>query len=327
MKLSIIIPFFNVEQYIRECVESIYRQNLLDDNFELILVNDGSTDKSMDMIKDIVSLHSNVIVINQPNMGLSVARNVGLSKSSGDYVMFVDSDDLLVDGALSLLYQILLEYDVELCFANYAPMTDEEIIKEAKTLKTNSEIKSFWVGSGVDFINHFYDHKCFVWRVAYKKDFLEKHKISFMPNICFEDILFTTECLIHLKKCAKIDFLLYIYRQRSGSIVNTMNIKKLFDMITILSLLIHNRQHNTYLKSEVTNLVFETFSDFLWYILSNKNLFENRKMITREFKRKIPKFILGNTLKHYLTSTLFNYMPCRYIEVRKCVDIVIKSLK
>lgn len=331
MKLSIIIPFFNVEQYIRACVESIYRQDLSDDNFELILVNDGSTDKSIDMIKDTISSHSNIIVVNQQNKGLSVARNVGLSMSSGDYILFVDSDDLLVDGALYLIYQTILDCDAEMFFANYSSMTDDEITLESKNLKSlNSNTKSLWVGSGTEYVSLFFDHKCFVWRVVYKKDFLDKHQISFMPNICFEDIPFTTECLTHLKKCVKTDVLLYIYRQRSGSIVNTMNIKKLFDMIYILSLLINNRQHNNYsprLKYEVTNLIFATFSDFLWYILSDKIFFEKRKMITLEFKRKIPRFILGNNLKHYLTSILFNYIPCRYIEIRKYIDVVIKNVK
>ena len=85
MDLSIIVPVYNVEKYIRPSIESIFRQGLLEACFEVIIVNDGSTDKSMEEIADIILQHSNVVVINQENQGLSVARNNGIAMAKGDY--------------------------------------------------------------------------------------------------------------------------------------------------------------------------------------------------------------------------------------------------
>ena len=92
IKLSIIVPIYNVEKYIRTCIESIFNQGLSDDNFELILVNDGTPDKSMEVISDIIQNHNNVQIINQPNQGPSIARNKGIQKATGKYLYFIDSD-------------------------------------------------------------------------------------------------------------------------------------------------------------------------------------------------------------------------------------------
>ena len=96
-KLSIIVPVYNVEKYIRPCIESLFYQGLDDADFEVIIVNDGTPDKSMEMIADIIQQHDNITVINQENQGLSVTRNNGIALAKGDYILMPDSDDLLID--------------------------------------------------------------------------------------------------------------------------------------------------------------------------------------------------------------------------------------
>ena len=133
MKLSIIIPVCNVEQYIGPCLESIYRQGLSDKDFEVIVVNDGSTDNSMKVVEEIQERHKNISQINPvqttideavqttptpPNLGgetadhvgPSVCRNEGMDKAKGEYVLFVDSDDLLMDNGLTILLKKALAY-------------------------------------------------------------------------------------------------------------------------------------------------------------------------------------------------------------------------
>ena len=95
--LSIIVPVYNVEKYIRTCIESIYRQDLNECDFEVIIVNDGTQDQSMEVIADIIASHSNIKVINQENLSLSVARNNGIAAAKGEYILMPDSDDLLID--------------------------------------------------------------------------------------------------------------------------------------------------------------------------------------------------------------------------------------
>ena len=102
-QLSIIVPIYNVEKYIRMCLESFFRQEMDEETFEVILVNDGTPDKSMEVISDIIEAHQNIHVINQENQGLSMARNNGMEIATGEYILFVDSDDLLIDNSLSFL--------------------------------------------------------------------------------------------------------------------------------------------------------------------------------------------------------------------------------
>ena len=117
--LSIIVPVYNMERYIRPCIESIYRQNLDEAVFELIIVNDGTEDRSMEIIQNIVNQHSNITIINQENLSLSVARNNGLAKAKGEYVLMLDSDDLLIDNSLPFLLEKAVASKADLIVADF----------------------------------------------------------------------------------------------------------------------------------------------------------------------------------------------------------------
>ena len=141
--LSIIIPVYNVEKYIRPCIESIYRQGLNENQFELIIVNDGTKDKSMEMIADIIQAHSNITVINQENQGLSVARNNGIAIAEGEYLLMPDSDDMLIDYSIKPLLEKALAEKADIIMADFVKMNDEEIdnipqqpIKQQEVFKT-----------------------------------------------------------------------------------------------------------------------------------------------------------------------------------------------
>lgn len=127
MDLSIIVPIYNVEKYVRTCIESIFRQGLDENRFEVIIVNDGTQDKSMEVITDIISQHSNIIVIEQKKQGLSVARNNGIAKASGEYLFMPDSDDLLFYGSLKQLLEIALTTKSDMVIADFEQMSSSEI--------------------------------------------------------------------------------------------------------------------------------------------------------------------------------------------------------
>ena len=103
LKLSIIIPVYNVEKYIEVCIESLYKQNISEDEFEVILINDGSTDNSLSILQRFEIQHTNITVISQRNQGLSVTRNNGIKAAKGEYILFVDSDDLIIKNSLKTL--------------------------------------------------------------------------------------------------------------------------------------------------------------------------------------------------------------------------------
>lgn len=104
--LSIIVPVFNVEEYIRPCIISIFRQGLSEDCFEVIIVNDGTKDHNMEGIQDIFELHKNITVLNQENQGLSVARNNGIAMAKGEHILMPDSDDLLIENSVKPLLDL-----------------------------------------------------------------------------------------------------------------------------------------------------------------------------------------------------------------------------
>ena len=110
MKLSVIIPVYNVEKYIEKTIYSLYKQDLSEDEFEVILINDGSTDKSLDIICNLADKFNNIIILNQSNQGPSIARNNGIIKANGDYILFMDSDDLLINSSLSFMLNIAYKY-------------------------------------------------------------------------------------------------------------------------------------------------------------------------------------------------------------------------
>lgn len=313
MKLSIIVPVYNVEQYIRPCIDSIYKQGLSDNVFEVILVNDGTQDDSFGQINDLLEMHQNIHVIKQDNQGLSVARNIGMKYASGDYVLFVDSDDLLVENSLIRLFDQLSDNTVDLLIADFVKMTNEEINQKYIIVNEGNSI----LKSGKEaFLYDLDPRQCYVWRTIYKKSFLEKNKISFIPGIFFEDVPFTTECYLKADICIKSSILFYIYRQRRDSIVSSVNIKKMIDMNRVIERLWMMRKElflNRDLDKKMLNLIYVTFSLVMWYLSNTEDMKPYRRKIIVDLKNRIPDLCFSGTLKQQIVSMMFRHAPYLYV--------------
>lgn len=220
--ISIIVPTYNVEKYIRTCIESILAQTYR--NVEVIIVNDGSTDQSLAVISDLICSHHNVKVINQKNQGVSVARNTGIDVATGKYITFVDPDDKIMPGFVSSLYQI-------------ADKTGADIVR-GSFRDFNGNIPKDWVpdfnvptncgtivldqllSSNISFV---------VWSSIYRLDFINSNHIRFTPGIVvYEDIDFTTRAYMLAKLVATSPEPNYAYRRnRQGSVLTTNNAQKM----------------------------------------------------------------------------------------------------
>lgn len=219
--ISIIVPTYNVEKYIRTCIESILAQTYR--NVEVIIVNDGSTDQSLAVISDLICSHHNVKVINQKNQGLSVARNTGIDVATGKYITFVDADDKIMPGFVSSLYQI-------------ADKTGADIVR-GSFRDFNGNIPKDWVpdfnvptNCGTIVLDQFLSsHISFVvWSSIYRLDFINSNHIRFTPGILLEDIDFTTRAYMLAKLVATSPEPNYAYRiHRQGSILTTNNVQKM----------------------------------------------------------------------------------------------------
>ena len=316
MKLSIIVPIYNVEQYILECVQSVYRQALTENDFELILVNDGTQDNSFGVIKDIIHQHTNIIVVEQSNQGLSAARNTGLLYAKGDYILFLDSDDLLIDNTIPSLLA-LSEKMPDLIVAGFKKMNNDEIHNFMAPSQDRIIVEE---KSGEElFLRDLNPQQCYVWRTLYKKEFLDNNNLKFIRDIFFEDVPFTTECYLKARRCVKTSQIFYIYRQRVDSIVSTLNIKKIFDFNTVLARLWEMKRISDLSaeqEAKLMDILFVTFSISIWYVSHDNVLLKLRKDIVRDLENKIPDISFTNGLKQKIISCFYRIAPCTYIYIR-----------
>ena len=316
-QLSIIVPVYNVELYIRPCVESIFRQGLREEDFEVILVNDGTQDNSFGVIEDIIEEHNNVIVLEQLNQGLSMARNNGLVKACGQYVLFLDSDDLLVDNTLSRLLSFISGNTIDLLIAELIKLNNADItlFNGIQLENCMTEIKS----AKEAFLFDFNPKQCYACRILYRRMFLIEKKLQFIPGIFFEDVPFTTECYLRANQCIKTSLTFYIYRQRENSIVSSINIKKIFDMNTVIAHLWKMKQTFSLpleLQGQLMNTIFTTFSIAVWYITHDDNLLKQSPSYVSDLKQKVPDLHFSNGIKQKMVSFFYRIAPLLYIKLR-----------
>lgn len=262
IKISIIIPVYNTEKYLRQCLDSVLVQEL--DNIEIICVNDGSTDSSACILEEYAAMDSRVIIITQENQGPSCARNAGIQFSKGKYICFLDSDDMLVDNALVELYKIAEEKRLEiLCYDASCFYENEQLEKsEYKDDYYNSKKSYSEIKTGKELFcdmmeaDDFCDSACLLF---INREWLEKENISFVPNIIHEDCIFVFECFMRTHRIKHINNPYLKYRVRPQSIMttkaNSTSMRgRTFCYIEILRYLLNNelseREKNAIVKFE-----------------------------------------------------------------------------
>lgn len=229
MKFSIIIPVYNVESYLRECLDSVLNQTFSD--WEAICVNDGSTDGSAAILEEYAEKDSRFKIISQPNGGLSAARNAGIKAAEGEYVLFLDSDDWLEVNALETLAKNLDDDDM-LCFSGrrFFEETDEFHPADQLAEKTYESGMAYYNENALQ--HRDFAFVCVVLR-AYKRSLLLDNGLWFKEGIFHEDNLFTPIVCYYVRRVKQIDACLYDYRVRANSIMTTTNVKRLHDMMGI----------------------------------------------------------------------------------------------
>lgn len=230
MLLSIVIPIFKVEKYIDACLKSIFQQNVNEDLFSVVLVDDGSPDNSVALCRPYLELHNNVKLIRQKNCGLSVARNIGLEHSSGDYVWFVDSDDMIEENAISSILCNLEKHNAD-CFLIGHDEVDEEgnIIKQYR-YEDNAVINGLaFLSEKIKDCEFFIPVQFTIWRVK----FLKENSFSFFPYICHEDCEFTPKVISKAALIISIPGIHYKYIRHEHTISTTINSKRAYDYLSV----------------------------------------------------------------------------------------------
>ena len=226
VQLSIVVPVYNVEQYIYRCIDSLVTQNVERDEYEIIVVDDGSKDKSADIIKQNFS-QSNIKIVTKENGGLSSARNRGLELAKGDYVWFVDSDDWIEKNSLYELFSV---------FSNKPDVIALTRLYQEEKFGTTLRIVDESVKTGLQMIatKRFTGAPSFI----YKREFLIDKSLLFHEGILHEDVEFGPRMLYLCKRLCIYKIPLYHYFIRDGSITSQASNKRCLDMIFVINSLL-----------------------------------------------------------------------------------------
>lgn len=316
MDLSIIVPVYNVEKYVRACVESIFRQGLDESRFEVIIVNDGSIDRSMETIADIVESHPNITVINQENQSLSVARNVGISAAQGEYILMPDSDDLLIDNSLAPLLEKALETKVDLVVGDFLVIEDKDmqnfkgVVQEEFTVqeKTGQQL----------FLEDLNPRQCYVWRTLYRREFLIESHVSFIRGINYQDVPFTHKCYLKAERCLISPRKLYIYRlNRPGAATTVFTVKKSRSYCIAMAATWNLRQIMGLSPTVLYKLeedVYASLNTMVYHTIYKLNEREDRHQVMDILKFEVPHLRFTHSARQKLVTFMIRFMPYLYID-------------
>lgn len=221
--ISIIIPVYNVEKYLERCLNSIIQQTYT--NIEVILVNDGSKDSSLEICKEYQLKDSRIVIIDKINEGVSVARNTGIQAATGKFIGFVDPDDWIEPEMYHSMHKVMQKHRCDVAFCNYSKDTkiscSPKLLKIKKDVLNKQEIIDELICNMIgieDILPKYYNIMGCVWRCLYRKDFIDNHNLKFTPGVVImEDLIFTVEALINCSSVCIDRGVWYHYMQNKSS--------------------------------------------------------------------------------------------------------------
>ena len=318
MDLSIVVPVYNVEKYVRTCIESIFKQGLDEKCFEVIIVNDGSTDRSLEVITDIISQHSNIVVINQENQGLSVARNNGIAAAKGEYILMPDSDDILIENSLAPLLEISTDTKADLVVADFFTMTNEEILSFSKKEFMQPEIQLKKVTGKQIYLEVLNPNHCYVWRTLYRREFLIKQGLTFYPGIRYQDIPFTHECYLKANNCICTNIRLIIYRRWPGSSTNAYKFDNTKHFVTAIALTWKLRQIeglSSDLRYKLEENVYISFRSMIYDTLHGIKDKKDRYVLMNYINFQAPDLNFTHNIQQRLITMMIKKIPHFFINI------------
>lgn len=297
VKVSVVIPIYNVEAYLEDCLKSVLNQTLTD--IEVICVNDGSTDKSLSILEKYAKEDKRMIVINQENAGHAVATNIGMTYATGEYLFLMDSDDIIEFNALELTYNKARENDVDFVIfkaINYNNAEEKYYETKSYTMKEVYNQVHDNVFSYEEVKDLIFMMSVTPWSKLYNRRFISENNIIFPEGLIFDDNIFFWEVLFNAKRIVFLNEFLFIRRFYSTSSTNNGDLRFL-DSIKINKLIwdtfkkydyfdyhknhlynnmvlsIYNRY--TKIKDEYKNIFFQEMKKAYMTILEDEDLFND----------------------------------------------------
>ncbi len=271
IKISVIIPAYNVEEYIEECLISVMNQTLED--IEIICVDDGSTDDTLRILNNLKDEDSRICVISQENKGLSSARNQGILKSKGQYILYLDSDDKLELDAIEKIYSVLAVNDYDILFFSAKCFATEEnkLIKDELNRLQTYYFRPRYVLEpirGTEFFSQSWQEHKFIVSACLqvvKREYLEKNKFKFCEGILHEDNIYTFVTLMNAESVGSLPTILYDRRIRNDSIMTKQkNYKNVYGLFVSYCLLMDELDNYSFRDDNLVRCI----NEYLYTLIS-----------------------------------------------------------
>lgn len=311
-EISIIIPIYNVDSYLYRCLASVACQTFRD--FEVIMIDDGSTDSSLLIAQDFAASFYNFHLVKNKVKGVSGARNTGVAKARGEYIAFVDSDDYVDPSFLKKLYHAAKDNGADVACCNYALYNQDR-----GTHHTIMFRKPF---EGVHSANKLTNmtiadlrSRSYLWNKLWHRSLFFDGEPLVFPEMYFEDIATTSRLLSRANKVVVIDKCLYYYTQRSNSIVSALDFKKLNDYVRSLGVLRNyfekNGCYKEYRFSHIrlaVAMVFANFFNIIHSHLTHKNLSGMIRNISSS------------------TKSIFHFVSCKFTPCKEDIPALVREM-
>ena len=313
--ISIVVPIYNVEKYLRKCIDSIINQTYK--NLEIILVDDESPDNCGEICEEYAKKDNRIVVIHKKNGGLSDARNAGIEVATGKYIGFVDSDDYIKEDMYENLYNDIKKYDVDISICKYIEVFENSTIYEDASNSNKIEIyDNVEMLKRLLYNNNVTDHAC---NKLYKIDLFKINNIRYPNGYMYEDIGTTYLLFENSKKISLSEKNEYYYVRRGSSILGQVNEKLIFDLLKMLNNRFEYLEHKfPELKNELIKNKMRFIIIVFRYIciLKKVNLLEN-EYIKREYNFYRKNFNLSKKYIVEIQNSIVEKFECYLLYFNK----------
>lgn len=318
--LSIIIPVYNVELFVEKCIRSCETQDINKDEYEIIVVNDGSTDNSLNIVNDLARRFPNIRVFSQSNAGLSAARNKGIQNARGDYIMFVDSDDWIAEKCLGkICSKLKIEQPdaLAICAANVKGdgMIERRQVYADVTPMSGYELLKKGVSPCAPFA---------IWSAK----FFKKYELSFFEGIFHEDSEFTPRAYYLADKVSFVNDIIYYVFQNPNSITRTPNPKRAFDLVNVVCTHL-SKFCKSIVRKEHRPVFYNLIALYLNNALAYICMADKRQQKLLDDAIFLNEHLIldmqnASSIKYRLEVFLFRVFPKHYVRIYKILKLRIK---
>ena len=284
-RLSIVVPIYKVETYLRKCIDSLLHQDLPEEEYEIILVDDGSPDGCGEICDRYAFQHANIKVVHRTNGGLSAARNSGIDVAQGNYVQFVDSDDYLESNVLKALIDKAETARLDVLRFNYQNVNEQYEVFEPNKVSKPFVDYCEEPCDGLTFLTERLGFGCYAWQFVVRRELLEGYR--FKEGILFEDTEWTPRMLMRAIRVSSMDKIVYNYLQRIGSITKSIDEMKIKNTLANKMQLVDSMKEQ--MKGVPDKRWFEgMIAQIILSIIDDISIvfFDERKHLLREMKSK-----------------------------------------